>query len=136
LSFVLDASTALAWCFRDEGGDRATQVLEGLQEGEDVVPKILTLEIANGLLTAERRGRLDAANAGEAMALLLSLPIVVEPAERSRDFNATWRLARTHGLSAYDAAYLELAIRLRLPLMTLDERLGTAAEKEGLPSGF
>jgi predicted nucleic acid-binding protein len=67
------------------------------------------------------------------MRILLELPIVTDPFTRSRDFNTTWRLARTHGLSAYDACYLELAMRLNLPLVTLDERLRAAAEAEQLP---
>ena len=65
------------------------------------------------------------------MRLLLDLPIIPDPFERSRDFDVTWRLARTHCLSAYDAAYLELAIRMNLPLITLDQKLRLAAEAEG-----
>lgn len=132
MSFVLDASTTLAWCFQDEEDEVATSALERLQETEAFVPAIWSLEVANGLLTAERRKRIGATAASKAMRLLLSLPIVPDPAERARDFGITWRLARTHQLSAYDAAYLELAIRLGVPLLTLDERLRGAAAKEDL----
>ena len=132
MSFVLDASTALAWCFRDEEDAVAVRALDRLAESDAWVPAIWSLEVANGLLTAERRKRITAAAASSAMRLLLSLPIISDPAERSRDFEASWRLARTHGLSAYDGAYLELAIRLGVPLVTLDEKLRAAALAEGL----
>ena len=132
MSFVLDASTALAWCFRDEQDAVALAALDRLEETEAWVPSIWSLEVANGLLAAERRKRITTAAASKAMRILLDLPIVPDPSERSRDFEVAWRLARTHGLSVYDASYLELAIRLGVPLVTLDARLRTAASDEGL----
>lgn len=132
MSFVLDASTALAWCFRDEKSELASHALDRLETMEAWVPAIWSLEVANGLLTAERRKRISASEASKAMRLLLSLPIIPDPAERERDFEVAWRIARTHQLSAYDAAYLELAIRNNVPLATLDESLRAAAQKEGL----
>jgi len=133
VSLVLDASIALAWCFRDEGGDLALEVLGRLREEEDAfVPTLWTLEVANGLLVAERRGRITPPAVVQGMDLILALPIAVDTAERERHFSATWRLARTHTLSSYDAAYLELALRMRLPLFTLDERLRAAAAREGV----
>lgn len=134
MSLVLDASVALAWCFADEGGAYADRVLDHLEQDEAWVPALWSLEVANALLAAERRGRMEAAAALRAMALLLALPIAVDPAERTRDFRATYRLARTHALSAYDAAYLELALRLGVPLVTLDAALREAGEREGLPA--
>ncbi|MEX2528238.1 MAG: type II toxin-antitoxin system VapC family toxin [Gemmatimonadota bacterium] len=135
MSFVLDASVALSWCFRDEGGAYALKQLERLRVEEAFVPALWTLEISNALLVAERRGRMEAVPAMEAMDFLLSLPIAMDPPERARDFSATYRLARTHGLSSYDAAYLELALRLRIPLATLDAGLRKAAKKEGVGAG-
>ncbi len=132
MSFVLDASTSLAWCFQDEDDEIATAALAQLQETQAWVPALWSLEVANGLLAAERRKRISASAAAKAMRLLQNLPIVPDPADRSRDFELTWRLARTHQLSAYDAAYLELAIRLGVPLITIDERLRAAAAKEGV----
>lgn len=133
MSFVLDASTALAWCFRDEESALAKRALDRLEETEAYVPALWSLEVANALLAGERRNRIGADAASTAMRLLLSLPIIPDPSERSRDFEITWRLARTHQLSAYDASYLELAIRYGVPLITLDEPLRAAAAKEGLP---
>lgn len=132
MSFVLDASVALAWCFRDEGGDYPARVLDALRGGEAVVASHWTLEVSNGLLVAERRGRIGSQEGARVVRLLLALPIVVDPVERSRALTATYRLARTRSLSSYDAAYLELAGRLGVPLATLDEDLREAAAAEGV----
>lgn len=132
MNFVLDASVALSWCFEDEGGSYAADVLEALDQGEAVVPGLWLLEIANGLLVAERKGRIGAPDAHEARRLLSALPIAVDPVARRRSFDVTPLLARSHGLSAYDAAYLEVALRYGVPLATLDGPLRAAAEEEGI----
>ncbi len=132
MKLVLDASVALSWCFEDEGGDYALEVLDSLRTGEAVVPTLWMLEVSNGLLVAERRGRTDSATVTKFTRLLLSLPLAMDPAERGRAFGETRRLAREHGLTSYDAAYLELAVRLGVPLATLDVALCAAAETEGV----
>lgn len=91
------------------------------------------LEVTNGLLVAERRGRIEAGDAARAVALLLALPIAVDPVARRRAFESVHRLGRTHGLSAYDAAYLEVAVRHGVPIATLDTELRAAAAAEGVP---
>ena len=106
--------------------------LEALRDGEAFAASVWPLEVANGLLVAERRQRLTAGEATRAGRFILSLPVAVDPVARTRPFEEVRRLARTHGLSAYDAAYLELAVRLGLPLATLDRTLGRAAREEGL----
>ncbi len=131
MNFVLDASVTLAWCFEDEGGEYAERVLGALQSSEAVAASIWPLEVANGLAVAERRGRLDAAAAARFMELVVALPIAVDPASRACGMRAAHRLARACGLSAYDAAYLELALRHGIPLATLDARLREAAAAEG-----
>jgi predicted nucleic acid-binding protein len=133
LNFVLDASISLAWCFADEGGDYVVGVLEALRSSEAVVASQWTLEVTNGLLTAERKGRIDADSAARFARLLLALPIVVEPVARRLAFDETRRLARAHGQTTYDAAYLELALRHGVPLASLDEALSKAADQEGVP---
>lgn len=132
MNLVLDASVTLAWCFEDEGGEYAVGVLESLREKEAVTASLWPLEVTNGLVTAERRGRLGRADAAQFVRLLLSLPIVIDPVARRRPFESTYGLARTRGLTTYDAAYLELAIRLGIPLATLDGRLRDAAAEEGV----
>lgn len=132
MSFVLDASLALAWCFEDEGGEYPVRVLEALGRSEAVVASLWTLEVSNGLLAAERRGRVESQQVTRVAQLLMALPIVVDPVERSRALTTTYRLARTRSLSTYDAAYLELAVRLGLPLASLDRELNEAAVAEGV----
>lgn len=132
MNFVLDASVALSWCFEDERSEDALRVLESLRSSEAVTASLWPLEVANGLLTAQRRGRLEPARATRLGRMLLSLPIVVDPVARGRAFAATTALARAHGLTSYDAAYLELAVRLGLPLATLDGPLADAARAEGV----
>ena len=132
MNFVLDASVALAWCFEDESAEPALVVLDSLRQSEAVVAHHWTLEMANGLLSAERRGRIDGDGATRFSRLLLALPIAVDPVARGTALTETRRLARTHRLTSYDAAYLELAIRLGVPLATLDEELRRAARVEGV----
>jgi predicted nucleic acid-binding protein len=132
MNFVLDASVALAWCFEDEESDYAVGVLQQLISSEAVVPSHWTLEVSNALLSAERNKRMDAQSASQFSAFLLALPIAMDPTARGRGLTETRRLARTHRLTSYDAAYLELALRLGVPLATLDQRLKASAVKEGV----
>lgn len=132
MTFVLDASVALSWAFADEGGEVSTRALERLRDDEAFVPALWGLEVANGLLTAERRSRISPAEAADFCRLLLSLPVAVDPAERSRSFDVLAPLARAHDLTSYDSAYLELAARLGAPLATLDGRLRDVARDAGV----
>ncbi len=132
MNFVLDASVTLAWCFEDEGGEYAERVLGALRTSGAVAASLWPLEVANGLAVAERRGRLDATDARRFMDLVLALPIAVDPTSRAAAMTASYDLARRRTLSAYDASYLELALRLGIPLATLDVRLREAAQAEGV----
>lgn len=132
MNFVLDASVTLSWAFEDERSQPALEVLERLRQDEAAVASLWPLEVTNGLMAAERRGRLTSADAGRFLHLVRSLPIVIDPVARVRAFEATRSLARKHRLTAYDAAYLELAVRRGIPLVTLDGELQAAAEAEGV----
>jgi predicted nucleic acid-binding protein len=99
---------------------------------QPVTSSLWALEVANGLVAAERRGRIAAADSSRFAGLLLALPIVIEPLHRRRVFEATRFLARSRGLSVYDAHYLELAVPLGVPLASLDRSLQVAAEAEGV----
>jgi predicted nucleic acid-binding protein len=132
LSIVIDASVALAWVFGDERHDAAWQVIERLREAPAWVPAHFHLETGNGLLTGLRRGRLTTDQARTAVVALGALPIEVDPDTPARALTDAWPLAAQHGLTTYDAAYLELAIRRGLPLATLDARLVSAARAEGV----
>jgi predicted nucleic acid-binding protein len=96
-----------------------------------VVPALWHLEVANALLVGERRKRTTAAKVSHFLTLLSALPITVDEETATRAWSDTLSLARTHGLSAYDAAYLELAVRQGLPLATLDEPLRAALRTVG-----
>jgi predicted nucleic acid-binding protein len=132
MAFVIDASTALAWCFEDEASAMADRVLGRLEDEEAVAPSIWPLEIANGLRSAERRGRLDEQEVLAVVRLLATLPIEVVPTTLDQALGEVLFLARAAGLSTYDAAYLDLALRRGLPLATVDEYLAQAAEASGV----
>jgi predicted nucleic acid-binding protein len=129
---VLDASVALAWCFKNEATAAADTVLERLATETASVPAIWHLEIANVLVMSERRRRITPANSTEFIALLEALVIVVDEETPSRAFGRVLDLAREERLTAYDAAYLELAMRLGLPLASKDGDLCDAAERLGV----
>jgi predicted nucleic acid-binding protein len=129
---VVDASVALAWGFPDEGSAYADEVLEGLKEQAIVVPALWAVEIANALLVGERRKRLQQVQIRRFVTLLEGLPVVQDIQSVGSTVNGLLPLAREHKLSAYDTAYLDLAIRKGLPLATLDKSLKRAATKVGV----
>ena len=132
MNFVLDASIALSWAFEDERTKGALAVLDRLRRSEAVTSAIWPLEVANALLSAERAGRIEPEAANRFSALILELPIVIDPVERRRPLDVVRHLARTHALSAHDGSYLEIALRLGIPLATLDTRLGDEARAAGV----
>jgi predicted nucleic acid-binding protein len=129
---VIDASSVLAWCFEDAGGPAADALLDKVAADGAAVPGLWSLEVANGLVTGERRGRITPAESATFVAMLEELPIAADPASGARARHETLSLAREHRLSAYDAAYLELAMRQGLPLATGDRALAAAATRAGV----
>ncbi|MEH2059559.1 MAG: type II toxin-antitoxin system VapC family toxin [Nostoc sp.] len=131
MQFVLDCSVAISWCLVDENNPTANAILAIMPDAEAFVPGIWSLEIANVLLVAERRNRITQEQSEEAITLLQSLLIQVDIATDANALGATATLVlgRQEGLAAYDAAYLELALRLGLPLATIDTRLAEAATR-------
>ena len=132
-AFVLDGSITLVWGFDDEASDYAEAILRQIPGLQAFVPGIWPLEVANALLVGERRGRSTPADAARFLSILGTFPIDVDGETTSHAWHETMHLARAHGLSAYDGAYLELAIRLGLPLATLDGKLKAAALAVGVP---
>jgi len=119
----------MSWCLVDEDNDYANAVLAVMPDAEAFVPEIFTLEIANTLLVAERRNRMTSTQTANAINLIKSLPIQIDPQTSVIALGTTLTLAREQELASYDAAYLELAIRLGFPLATLDDRLAKAATR-------
>ena len=133
MAFVLDASVPLSWSFRDEQSAYAHRVLRRLEDDQALVPAVWVLEVANGLLVAERRGRFTVADVAQACQDLAELPIESSDLAHDQALGPVLDLARAQGLSAYDAAYLELAMREGLPLATQDAALQAAAQRVGVP---
>jgi predicted nucleic acid-binding protein len=130
--FVVDASVALAWCFADESTELADRTLDLLEHDAALAPAIWPLEVANGLRTAERRGRLDLADLAHVRELLVSLPVRIEEVPLGAAIGEVTELARQLDLTTYDAAYLALAARRGVALATVDERLKRACERAGV----
>jgi predicted nucleic acid-binding protein len=129
---VIDASAVLAWCFEDEGGPEADALIEKVAADGASVPGLWPLEVAGGLVMGERRGRISQAESVAFVAMIEDLPIVADRASGARALHETMSLAREHELTPCDAAYLELAMRLGLPLATGDRKLRTAAQRVGV----
>ncbi|MGI9302103.1 MAG: type II toxin-antitoxin system VapC family toxin [Gammaproteobacteria bacterium] len=129
---VLDCSVTAAWLFEDETSALAEAVLEQLGDGWAArVPPVWVLEVCNVLLVGERRGRLTKARSTVFWETLRALPIAVDERASMATAPAVVALGREHQLSAYDAAYLELAVREAVPVATLDQRLAAAAQASG-----
>jgi predicted nucleic acid-binding protein len=133
-AYVLDCSVTMAWAFREDVTPATVRLLEALPEDQALVPVVWPLEVVNVLMVAERGGRLTRADVQQFVDLLQSLPISVDNHSDRHAFEGVLPLARDTGLSAYDASYLELAMRLGLPLATLDEKLKRAAVRVGVRS--
>lgn len=127
---VLDYSVALSWLMPDEHA--AAGLLDRVTTERAIVPGIWPLEMANSLLTAERRNRISKSQRKAALQALAALPIEVDGETASHAWKTILDLADTHRLTAYDAAYLELAARRSLPLATFDRELSRAAEIVGI----
>lgn len=132
MSFVLDASIALSWCFSDEATVHTWQLLERLEEETAFVPGIWPLEIGNILILAERRKRISYAHVILSLELMSRLPIHVDDETACRAFHETSQLAHHEQLTSYDASYLELALRRGIPLATKDKALAKVAKKLGV----
>ena len=132
MAFVIDASATLPWRFTDESTPWSEALLDRVEAGEEVfVPAHWPLEVLNGLLVARRKGRVSGAQVSEFIEDLAALPIRVVPAADPARWPAILSLAQQHRLTAYDAAYLDLAQRTGLPLATLDGDLRKAAVAAG-----
>lgn len=137
MKMVLDASVALSWLLEDAGAGQkyAEAVFDALAvpDAQAWVPVTWGLEIANVIAKSETRGILPNERTRAFLAAVAATPIACDPETYAKTFTDTLELSRRHRLSAYDASYLELALRTTLPLATLDTALQRAATKAGAP---
>lgn len=128
MSFVLDASIALAWCFADESTPTSIYLLNQLETENAYVPAIWSLELGNILVGAAMKKRISRSHVIQFLDLINELNIKVDTETDKHALHDTLDLAFAENLTTYDASYLELSIRLGLPLATKDRQLITAAQ--------
>lgn len=128
--FVLDCSVCMTWAFEDE---KAPVALDELASVQVSVPQIWPLEVSNSLLVALRHRRISIGEIEKFTETLDTLPIIIDGETSTHALTRTFAIARRYGLTSYDAAYLELALRRDRPLATLDGKLRKAAEIAGVP---
>ena len=129
---MLDASASLTLIFGEENPPYAARLRDTLLRATAHVPQHWPLEVTNGLLFASRRGRMALEDTERARQLLLRWPVVVDGATGTYAWSATFALAERYRLTTYDAAYLELALRLDATLATADKALADAAKDLGI----
>jgi predicted nucleic acid-binding protein len=132
MPLVLDASVTISWCFAGEGSPLTESIYDQVIDDAATVPAVWPFEVANALTMGERRGRLASAQRLRFTALLRALPITVDGSDLARTLGSVVDLANALGLIAYDAAYLELALRTSLPLATQAYRMRAAAQRAGV----
>jgi predicted nucleic acid-binding protein len=130
MAFVLDASVAAVWALANESSLLADIAADRLKDENALVPPLWWYEVRNLLVINERRQRMTVEDSAHYLQLLSSYPIQIDPVE---DEQTIFRCAREYRLSFYDAAYLAVAQRNRLPLATLDKALQAAALAAGVP---
>lgn len=136
-ALVLDCSATLPWVFGSEATDATDALLATVTNGAEVwVPSLWHLELANVLLSAKKRGRIDEAGITGFLTALNSFEIHVDDETVNQAWSQTLAIAESHQLTSYDASYLELALRRNLPLATLDKKLAQEAQNSGLISLF
>jgi predicted nucleic acid-binding protein len=131
-TLVLDCSVAVAWCFSDESTPETSRILDRMAAEAALVPGQWFLEVANVLAMAERRKRISPEDSTQFVQLLSLLDIQVDEEVSGRAFDHLLPLCRSQGLTSYDAAYLDLALRCELPLASLDDALRQAATNLGV----
>lgn len=136
MSVVLDCSIAVNWLLPDESSDFADELLERVSFDGGTVPLLFRIEVGNALLMAVRRKRITADLRRRAFDRISQLRLEYDEQGIEYVWTSCVDLANTHGLSLYDATYLELARRRGLALATFDARLAQAARRAGVSSPF
>ena len=129
---AIDASASLAWSFRDQQTPALLKLADRVVEQGAIAPQLWPIEVAHVVIRAKRRSQISGQEQDAILAKLSSLDVVIDNQTASQIWQATIMLAIKHNLTVYDATYLELAVRQKLPLATLDSELIVAARAEGL----
>ncbi|MDO9415806.1 type II toxin-antitoxin system VapC family toxin [Pararhizobium sp.] len=132
MSLILDSSATLAFLLDDERTPAISALFDTVVQNGAVVPSLWYLEVANSLTVAVRRKRIPAVARDQLLLHLKRIDIATDEETHVHAWTATVKIADLYGLSIYDAAYLELAQRRRLPLATLDTALTNAARQSGV----
>lgn len=133
MSLVLDSSATLGWFYPDETTVALTELFDRVVIRGAFVPELWKIEVASSLTLGIRRHRITAKDREEALTDLEALSVTVDRHTGKHVWHETLSLADKHRLTVYDATYLELALRLSLPLATLDDDLRNAAQSESVP---
>jgi predicted nucleic acid-binding protein len=131
-AFIIDCSITMAWCFSDEATAAVSKLQDRLERETALVPAHWFLEVTNVLAMAEKRKRISPAKTAAFLGLLAEMDIEVDEEATRRAFEHLLPLCRSIGLTAYDAVYLDLALRRGLPLASLDDDLCAAARQLGI----
>ena len=129
---VLDCSVAMSWFLPDESSN--VDLLNHIVKNGAIVPALWTIEVGNVLLVSHRNKRITSEQCHQALYALKELPIIIDSMTSQNAWLETMTLAERYELTLYDACYLELSLRLSLPLATFDKALKKAAEKAGVVS--
>lgn len=127
MTFVVDASFAAAWCFEDEATEATRAFLDIAGDGGVYVPQIWKFEMANLLRMAERRQRLEESETDAHLKNLAELVVLEDSIDAEKCWKQVMTIAREHLLTVYDASYIELALRIDVPLATRDKAMIAAA---------
>ncbi len=130
--FVIDCSVTMGWCFEDQADAYTDTALNALKKTVAIAPALWAYEVTNVLLVAERRRKISSADSIRFLELLKELPIELVDDKEFKIQESFLSLGRDFNLSAYDAAYLHLAMSQGLPLATRDTSLRTACKKSGV----
>jgi predicted nucleic acid-binding protein len=131
-TLILDCSMTMAWCFVDESTPKTVEIQDRLASEAALVPSHWFLEVTNVLAMAEKKKRISEDDSSKFLRLLTTLDIQVDDEIPRRAFDRLLPLCRTHELTSYDAAYLDLVQRHKLPLASLDVPLRKAVTSLGM----
>ena len=134
MTIVVDSSVVLSWVMPDEDRRLTEDLLDSVASTGAVIPPLFRIEVGNSLLMGARRKRIAFEYIPEALDLIGQLPLRIDTSSADHVWDSTVELAAAYGLTLYDATYLESAIRLNMPLATLDANLAHAARRAGVSS--